>query len=158
VERGGPHWGSLQHTPRSPSCIYMGPTSKGRGEKGKGMGEERGSSSFAQGRKIGAYDYQHPHSGLFWLLAVPWLSSRDFAKFFNKTDWTLHLTPTDRHHSFTWVHTHALGLPYNIGTIASLGCARARTHACTHTHTHLFNGPFSGPDALPATQPTASKH
>jgi len=37
--RPRPRWGSLQRSPRPPSCIW-GPTSKGRG--GEGRGEGRG--------------------------------------------------------------------------------------------------------------------
>jgi len=37
----GPRWGSLQRSPRPPSCVWGGEGEEGKGGIGKGMGSER---------------------------------------------------------------------------------------------------------------------
>jgi len=55
----GPHWGSLQRSPRLPIVGFKGPTSKGRGghgwgeeeREGEGKGKEGSGRGKGEGRK-----------------------------------------------------------------------------------------------------------
>jgi len=67
--RPRPRWGSLQRSPRPPSWIIRGPTSKGgkgRGgvREGRGEGKEKGNNGRGrgeEGRGRAPTKFSHPH-------------------------------------------------------------------------------------------------
>ena len=63
---------------------------------------------------------------------------------------------------FKYEHIYAHGIFQAHHPVLKHTRMHARTHARTHTHTHTMPAPhhsvFYRPDALPAAQPTASKH
>jgi len=141
--RHRPRWGSLQRSPR-PVAVFKGPTSKGRAGEEKGKGEKTGREEDGEVRK--GKREGRGQAPKYFGVEPPLFKARGINDVLN----------TSRRYA-------AAGLDFTEARDSEwrwhqLGHMQDCTSLQTDNHASTPPLSFYRPDALPAAQPTASKH